>query len=347
MTLWSKLVWLARAATYVATIGAFGVLGGIYLFQNSLIYPASFPKGSREHVPRPDQFHMKDYENVTLKTKDGVTLTAYLIKRLVKSVSSGLDTDDASAAAAAAAATGGGGGLRQRAAAGDGEQQLADCTLLYLHANAGNMGHRLPIARIFHHRLDCNVFMLSYRGYGLSEGSPSEKGLKIDAQAALDYILSHDKLKHTKIIVYGQSIGGAVAIHLAAENSHRISALIVENTFLSLRKVIPHVIKFLKPFTFLCHQVWDSERAIGAVARIPVLFLSGKRDELIPPQHMRDLHMRLVAERLRAGDTAANIEYAEFPGGAHNDTCVQDGYFDRVEAFWHRHSESQKLDAKL
>jgi abhydrolase domain-containing protein 13 len=56
-------------------------------------------------------------------------------------------------------------------------------TLIYYHANAGNMGHRLPIAKQLMDRLGCNVFMLSYRGYGLSEGEANEKGMKLDAQA--------------------------------------------------------------------------------------------------------------------------------------------------------------------
>ena len=107
-------------------------------------------------------------------------------------------------------------------------------TLIYYHANAGNMGHRLPIAKQLMDRLGCNILMLSYRGYGLSEGQANEKGMKLDAQAALDYVVSHDRLKGGKIIVYGQSIGGAVAIDITARNQGKIDALIIENTFLSM-----------------------------------------------------------------------------------------------------------------
>lgn len=92
--------------------------------------------------------------------------------------------------------------------------------------------------------------MLSYRGYGLSEGSPDEKGLKIDAQVynrcvnhfllnifnqtMLDYVREHPILKDTPLIAYGQSIGGAVAIDLVSRNEHSFSGLMLENTFLSL-----------------------------------------------------------------------------------------------------------------
>ena len=76
--------------------------------------------------------------------------------------------------------------------------------------------------------------MLSYRGYGLSEGSADEAGMKIDAQVALDYITNHPTLRFSKVIAFGQSIGGAVAIDLASKNSDVLHGIIIENTFLSL-----------------------------------------------------------------------------------------------------------------
>lgn len=89
--------------------------------------------------------------------------------------------------------------------------------------------------------MGCSVFMLEYRGYGLSTGSPDERGLMIDAQTALDYLMNRHETKNNKIVVYGQSLGGAVSIQLVAKNqkSGKISGLILENTFLSMRKLIP------------------------------------------------------------------------------------------------------------
>lgn len=109
------------------------------------------------------------------------------------------------------------------------------------HGNAGNIGHRIPIARMMSHNMDCNVFMLEYRGYGLSTGSPDQVGLMVDAQTALDYIRDRAELRKTKVVVYGQSLGGAVSIQLVAKNQKegRIAGLILENTFLSMRKLIP------------------------------------------------------------------------------------------------------------
>ena len=112
--------------------------------------------------------------------------------------------------------------------------------MLMFHGNAGNIGHRLPIARVLATDLGCNVLMLQYRGYGKSTGTPDEKGINIDAQTGFDYLRSRDDLKDTKIVIYGQSIGGAVGIKLAMENHERdVAGLILENTFLSIPKLIP------------------------------------------------------------------------------------------------------------
>ena len=109
------------------------------------------------------------------------------------------------------------------------------------HGNAGNIGYRLPIAKVLAEELGCNVFMLQYRGYGLSTGAPNEKGINIDAQTGLDYIRNRHELRNTRIVLYGQSLGGAVAIGLAARNkkSGDIAGIILENTFTSIRKMIP------------------------------------------------------------------------------------------------------------
>jgi len=109
------------------------------------------------------------------------------------------------------------------------------------HGNAGNIGYRLPIAKVLSEELGCNVLMLQYRGYGLSTGTPNEKGINIDAQTGLDYIRNRHELRKTRIVLYGQSLGGAVSIGLAARNQKYgdIAGVILENTFTSMRKMIP------------------------------------------------------------------------------------------------------------
>ncbi|KAL8277283.1 hypothetical protein RQP46_010352 [Phenoliferia psychrophenolica] len=263
----------------------------LYTFQTRLIYPASMPEGSRTNVPTPGD-HDMPYEELDLTTPDGVRIKAYLM----------LD-----------------------------EKAPQDRPIvILLHANAGNVGHRLPIAKVFYRKMRCNVLALSYRGYGRSEGSPDEKGLRLDAQTALDYVLSHPTLEKSDIYLYGQSIGGAVAIDLASRNTQRVHGLIIENTFLSLPKLVPSVLPFVAPFIFLLHQIWPSEDSIARVpSTFPVLFLSGKQDELIPPAHMKELF-----EKCPSGKK----EWKDFDRGTHNDTCLQPNYFSTVSTFISTHS---------
>ncbi|GAA5836507.1 hypothetical protein JCM9279_000410 [Rhodotorula babjevae] len=282
------------AGTLAASLTAGGL--ALYLGQCRLIYPANMPSGSRTIVPRPDEFAMGPFDDVELITPDGVKVRAFVIPY-----------------------------------ARDGVKPSERPTVLLLHANAGNVGHRLPIAKVFWERMRCNVVALSYRGYGHSEGSPSERGIKLDAQTALDYILSHPDLDKTQIFLYGQSIGGAVAIFLASQNVQRVKGLIIENTFLSLPKLVPHILPFLRPFVpFLLHQIWPSEQYIKTLPDdFPVLFLAGSRDELVEPGQMKGL-WELCRSRSK--------RWIEFQYGTHNDTCVQPQYFHYIASFIGEHA---------
>lgn len=143
----------------------------------------------------------------------------------------------------------------------------------------------------------------------------------------MDYVWNN-KLKtpaeRSKLIVYGQSIGGAVAIHLAHSNPTRIRHIILENTFLSIPHLIPRVAPVLTPFTFLCTQKWNNFKLVPELGQ-KVLFLVGKEDELVPPDHMVKLHT--LARR------CSLKKLVIFPKGTHNDTCLQDGYFEAIEEF--------------
>lgn len=141
----------------------------------------------------------------------------------------------------------------------------------------------------------------------------------------LDYVREHSILQHTPLVAYGQSIGGAVAIDLVSRNEDSFSGLMVENTFLSLPKLIPTVMPFLKHFTFLCHQQWPSEKSIQRIVKTPILFLAGAKDELVPPSHMVKLN--------ELSESRAEKTWCVFPNGMHNDTCMQPGYFTAIREF--------------
>lgn len=230
---------------------------------SELIYPRNVPIDARTNVPNPRQFGITDYEDLQIPTPDGESLHALFIRPSNKRLA-------------------------------------RDVTVLMFHGNAGNIGHRIPIAKIMQEVVGCNVLMLEYRGYGLSTGVPDETGLKVDAQTGLDYIRQRAETMCTKILIYGQSLGGAVAINLVADNqeSGDIAGLILENTFLSIRKLIPTYV--LRPFietrlltpsrvfpparylARLCHQHWTSEEVLPKITDVPILFLSGLKDELVP-----------------------------------------------------------------
>nr|CAG8511579.1 216_t:CDS:2 [Entrophospora candida] len=289
--------YIPKYVQYFISISSVLVIGAstlLYAFQCELIYLARFPEGSRQYVAKPSEKDI-DYEDVTITTKDNVRIKLYVCK------------------------------LRS-----DADKRP---TVLIFHANAGNMGHRLPIAERFYKLLKCNVVMLSYRGYGLSEGKPHEKGIRIDSQALLDYVLNDEVLKNTKLIAYGQSLGGAVSIDLVSRNEDKFSGMILENTFLSIPKLIPHVLPYLKYFTFLCHQIWNSEQAITQIVNTPILFLSGKLDELVPSIHMKKLYEINLTSRSVKQLNSNNISYKEFSHGTHNDTCIQPYYFDCILEF--------------
>ncbi|EAU87012.2 BEM46 family protein [Coprinopsis cinerea okayama7 len=274
----------AATAATLSTVGA----GLLWYGQNYLIYPSAFPPGSRTEVANPGQFGMP-YEDLELKTPDGVILRCYLLPQR-KDLSSHpeatyLDEDFAS----------------------DEEIIASRPTVIMFHGNGGNHGHRIPLAKVFYMRMRCNVFMMSYRGYGLSEGSPSEKGLQIDAQTALDYLTGDPVFSKTPIILYGQSIGGAVSIDLASRNPSKIAALILENTFTSLPNLIPHALPALSSVSFLCHQKWDSINKIPLIpATTPILMLSGMLDEIVPKEHMRALWEAVAKRGEKKGKNGGN-----------------------------------------
>lgn len=124
-------------------------------------------------------------------------------------------------------------------------------TMIYFHGNAGNVGARIPHIDILVKRLNTNVLILAYRGYGHSEGTPSEDGLRLDAEATLDYALNDDEIDSSRVFVYGQSLGGAVAAQLASNNSKKVKGLILENTFISIGEMVDHLMPFVAKFKFL------------------------------------------------------------------------------------------------
>jgi fermentation-respiration switch protein FrsA (DUF1100 family) len=151
-------------------------------------------------------------------------------------------------------------------------------TLLYAHGNAGNIGDRLPIAHLLVEQLGVGVFMYDYRGYGRSEGTPSEAGLVQDALGARAALL-REGVAGEHVVYYGRSLGAAVTVDLAL--AHPPCAVVLEAPFTSVRALANSI---LPGVGYLLRTRWDSLAKIGGL-RAPLLVLHSDADTVVPYAH--------------------------------------------------------------
>lgn len=149
----------------------------------------------------------------------------------------------------------------------------------------GNIGLRLPNALQMLQYLDAHVLLVEYRGYGDSDDAQvNEAGLKLDAEAALRFIRTHPHVDPNQIFLFGRSLGGGVAFHLAQyaeKNSIPVAGVMVENTFLSIAAMVDTLMPYVAPFKALILRIgWRSDRIVPHLT-VPVLYLAGARDELV------------------------------------------------------------------
>ena len=162
--------------------------------------------------------------------------------------------------------------------------------ILFCHGNAGNISHRLGSIQIFH-RLGLDVFIFDYRGYGESEGKPTEHGTYQDAEAAWQYLIEERQINTSEIIVFGRSIGGALAAWLA--QNHRPGGLILESTFTSLRDAAATIYHFPQIRRFVRFEYNTAEHLAGVDC--PVLVVHSRDDEIMSFHHGQRL-FELAAE---------------------------------------------------
>ncbi|BDA44881.1 Protein ABHD13 [Coccomyxa sp. Obi] len=300
----SVMLWLTRALIGGGSISAV-VLGLLYSFQERLIYIPKIPGIPNDFQYYPNDYGL-DYEDVDLTAKDGTKLHAwYLHPR--------------------------GWTLATR-------QQRP--TVLFFQENAGNMSFRLPFLRLLARYLNCAIFAPSYRGYGRSQGQPNEAGIRLDAQAALDTLLQRTDVDKGMVVVMGKSLGGAVALHLAADNPSAFRAIVIENTFLSIEDVAPKMLPFLGPVlgrgkigNFLIRNKWRNYEAIQKISNTPILMLSAGQDEIVPQSHMQTLYEEL------GGSKNSTCSWADFPEAHHNDTyeVAAPQYWQAMLAFFRQY----------
>lgn len=311
---WSSLLFSAmsvvawRSLQLMLGIGTL-TLAGLYFKQDSLLYfpeignmprdPARNPRGYRS----PADYKLP-YEDLRITCEDGVSIHAWLIFSL-KNDSSSSSTP----------------------------------TIIFYHANAGNMGFRLPNAIQMLQRLEVNILMVEYRGYGRSDKvAPNESGLKLDGEAVLNFLQNHPKIDPANVFLFGRSLGGAVTFataQYAQQNSNGkgsnnilpLKGVIVENTFTSIPDMVDHLMPLVAKFKSLILAIRWNSMAIVPTLACPVLYLAGSRDEIVPHSQMLKLHeltTRSALNRLHV-----------IHRGTHNESWSQGGemYWDAFKSF--------------
>lgn len=268
----------------------FAIMGILYQVQDSFLFYPEVPSHSRVYIPIPSMFGLP-YESIYYKGSDGITIHMYFIHHIK-------------------------------------EKQIKVPTIIFFHGNAGNMGHRLQNCVGLFHSLQCNILLVEYRGYGLSEGTPTEEGLYTDAKTSLDYLFTRNDINHSEIIIFGRSLGGAVAIDLAARDSsrNRIWCVIVENTFTSIPDMAKVIFgwRILNFLPSMCYKNKFASKNKMKRIQCPILFISGLSDTLVPPRMMSELYTNC---------NSIGKQIIQFPNGTHNETWTLQGYYQALVKF--------------
>ena len=195
--------------------------------------------------------------------------------------------------------------------------------LLFFHGNAGNISHRLDSLEIFN-QLRLATLIFDYRGYGKSDGSPSEEGTYRDAEAAWRYLTEERRTPAQDVVLFGRSLGAAIAVHLATR--HTPGALIIESGFTSIPDLAAAVYPFL-PVRRLARFRYSTEVYLRSVS-CPVLIVHSRDDEIIPFTHGQRLFA--VANEPK--------QLLEIRGG-HNDGFIVSGrsYVEGFDRFLQTH----------
>lgn len=312
------LLWLLWRLFQLVLLLGVSLLGVLVTKQRSILYVPVPPGTTRSTKENPSPYRSPknfglQYEDLTIVSEDGTRLNAWLVYHPVEKC-----------------------------------RDQVPFTAVYFHGNAGNIGHRLENIRDMHQKLRLNILIVDYRGYGDSEDGPgpTEKGFMMDAMATYRWLVDRirdppasemTRFSADRILLFGRSIGGSVAIKLAALLlEQRLAAgssgvkplplpagLILENTFTSLRDMATTIFPFLKVVKPLLRAplVLDEWRASEALSYLSanhqhwcVCLLSGLQDKIVPPIQMRQLHGVLTENRPQV------LKFFVFKDGGHNDT---------------------------
>ena len=182
-------------------------------------------------------------------------------------------------------------------------------TVIYFHGNGGNLSHRAKFFSLLS-EAGFGVLGLDYRGYGNSEGSPSEEGFYQDARTTINYAIKTLSLPPERIIIYGESIGTGVAVQIATE--YKIGALVLQSPFTSMKAAATYHYSWL-PVNILLKDRFDSLSKITNI-HVPLLFFHGNKDIIVPIEQGKELFARANEPK----------QAFYFPGINHNDFNLEE-----------------------
>lgn len=193
--------------------------------------------------------------------------------------------------------------------------------IAYFHGNGGNIAYRADRLMRFA-RAGYGVLLVEYRGYGGNPGSPSEAGFTADADAACEF-LGRQGIVGERLVLWGESLGSAVAIRLAA--TQKIAALILESPFTSIAAVA----QYHYPLVPAGLLVWDRFDALSRIGEVtaPILFLQGGRDSVVPPRFGQQLF-----------DAAPGPKQHWFAADAGHEELARFGALDAAVEFINHHA---------
>jgi uncharacterized protein len=165
-------------------------------------------------------------------------------------------------------------------------------TVLVFNGNAGNRAHRGPLAAALQ-RHGFQVLLIDYRGYGGNPGAPSKDGLGADARAARAYLAGRSGVDLSRLVYYGESLGTAVAVDLAAEQPP--AALALRSPFTSMADLGRYHYPFL-PVRLLLRDRFSAIDQIRRI-RVPLLVIAGGRDRIVPVDNSRRLYEAAIAPK--------------------------------------------------
>ena len=193
------------------------------------------------------------------------------------------------------------------------EHPAPRAVMLFSHGNGEHVARLAPILKLLHDRAEVSVFAWDYRGYGQSQGKPHEKNLLADARAAQLWLAHRARVRPEDIVLYGRSLGGAVAVGLAAE--HPVRGLILERTFAELTETASYHFPWL-PVRWIMRNKFPSADRI-ATYQGPLLQSHGTDDEVVP---------FAMGQRLFEAAATPNKRFFVVEGGDHNGPQPQEYY---------------------